>query len=173
MKELWKDIIGYGGMYQISNFGKVRSWKKLGAFGGMLKKPKILKQIPDKYGYLFVHLRSKNKSRNEYTHLLVLNTFVGLCPKSMEGCHSDGNSKNNNVKNLRWDTRKNNCLDRSKHETTSNISKNINAKLTKIDIIDIRNLHKKNYTMTHLSKIYKVSIKQISRIIKREHWKCV
>lgn len=48
-------------------------------------------------------------------HRLVLEAFVGPCPSGCEGCHYDGNPANNIVSNLRWDTTKNNCLDKRRH----------------------------------------------------------
>jgi len=66
-------------------------------------------------GYLFVKLGSKKTNKVFAIHRLVLEAFVGKCPKNMEGCHNDGNSLNNHITNLRWDTHLNNNRDRKLH----------------------------------------------------------
>lgn len=51
-------------------------------------------------------------------HRLVLEAFVGPCPIGMEACHNDGDTSNNQVDNLRWDTRSSNHMDKEKHGTS-------------------------------------------------------
>lgn len=50
-------------------------------------------------------------------HQIILETFIGLCPKGMETCHNNGIKMDNRLKNLRWDTRKSNGIDRRNHNT--------------------------------------------------------
>lgn len=57
------------------------------------------------------------KSHTRYVHRLVLEAFVGPCPPGMVACHNDGDSANNAVGNLRWDTVKNNIGDKYRHGT--------------------------------------------------------
>ena len=67
-KEIWKDILGYEGLYQVSNFGRVKSTK----FG----KERILKLTKDKDGYLIVNLYKNNKSKTLKVHRLVAEVFL-------------------------------------------------------------------------------------------------
>lgn len=99
MVELWKDIVGYENLYQVSNLGNVVSFKH--------KKPKLLK--PRKYsnGYLVVTLSNYNKSLKDfYLHRLVGQAFLPN-PKNYPVInHKDENKLNNNVENLEWCTQK-------------------------------------------------------------------
>ncbi len=55
--------------------------------------------------------------RRGYVHVLVLTAFRGHCPAGMEGCHNDGDPKNNRLSNLRWDTHSANQKDGFRHGT--------------------------------------------------------
>lgn len=110
--EIWKDIPGYKGLYQISNYGKV---KRL--IGWKCRNEKILKSGDNGRGHKWVYLFKNNIRKKHYNHRLVLENFIGSCPKDMGGCHNDGNPGNNFVGNLRWDTHKNNEQDKAKHGT--------------------------------------------------------
>ena len=92
--EVWRDIEGYEGMYEVSNLGRVKSLK----YG----KEKILKPERNKYGYLRVCL-FKNRDRNWcLIHRLVALTFI-LNPQNLPMVnHKDENPSNNNVTNLEW-----------------------------------------------------------------------
>jgi len=108
MKEIWKSIPEYKGLYEVSNMGRVR---KACSNGGW-KKFHILKP---RFGYnrryLVVRLH-KNKLIKEYAvHGLVLLAFRGLCPKGMEGSHLNDVKLDNRLKNLRWGTHKQNTTD--------------------------------------------------------------
>lgn len=107
MKEIWKDIKGYEGLYQVSNLGKVKSLKRK-RFNYRLQKiievnkEKILKQFSDTKGYLLVILQD-NKFRKTYkVHRLVSETFIPN-PKNLPQInHIDGCKENNIWTNLEW-----------------------------------------------------------------------
>lgn len=106
------------GDYQVSNTGKVKSMERT-AWNGRVEhklRERILKQINSPGPYMSVNLFG----RVEMVHRLVLEAFVGPCPDGMECCHYDGNPKNNNLDNLRWDTPKSNQGDRYKHASEQN-----------------------------------------------------
>lgn len=93
--EIWKDIEGYEGLYQVSNFGNVKSLKR-----NIVLKPEVL----DK-GYLRVGL-NKNGSRKRFlVHRLVLCTFDSYKSyPEYEVNHKDLNTSNNKLENLEWCT---------------------------------------------------------------------
>lgn len=100
MKEIWKDIEGYFGLYQISTHGNVKSLK----FG----KEKILKPTKNKYGYLQVGLSKDGKLKIYKVHRLVAENFIEN-PKNLEQInHRDEDKTNNHVTNLEWCTPKQN-----------------------------------------------------------------
>lgn len=94
--EIFKDIPGYEGIYQVSNFGRIKSFK--------FNKEKILKNRLDPYGYYQVILRKDNKSKNYRVHSLVVLAFYNFeANKKFERQidHIDRNPLNNNLENLR------------------------------------------------------------------------
>lgn len=94
MEEIWKDIPGYDGIYQVSNFGNVRSFK--------CNKIKLLKPLIDKNGYYLVRLSNNGKQTSYKIHQLVAITFLNHIPNGHKIVinHIDKNPLNNNVKNL-------------------------------------------------------------------------
>lgn len=109
MKEVWKDIKGYEGYYQISNKGRVKSLPRLrNAKNKFISRERILKNQDNSKGYLRVELKANNKKQKFFVHRLVAEHFLDK-PK---GCnivnHLDCNPHNNNVENLEWTTFKGN-----------------------------------------------------------------
>lgn len=123
--EIWRIVKGYEGLYEVSNLGRVRSidrivWDYDPRWENKRSRKlrgRILSQANQ--DYLSVML-SKDGIESSYSvHRLVLEAFAGPCPDGMEACHWDGNSKNNRIDNLRWDTRKNNHIDKQRHGTNN------------------------------------------------------
>jgi len=94
--ERWKDIKGYNGDYQISNEGRVRSFKT---------GSEVLKiQSVEAGGYLEVHLYRNNNRKHHKIHRLLLIHFVPNPLFKRCGNHKDGNKLNNDLSNLEWAT---------------------------------------------------------------------
>lgn len=108
-KEIWKDIKGYEGIYQVSNLGRIKSLErniktKRYNKNGLTIKEKILKPVNNSWGYQVVVL-FKNSNRNpQFIHRIVCNNFIENPLNKPEVNHIDGNKKNNNVNNLEWCT---------------------------------------------------------------------
>lgn len=110
MEEIWEDIEGYEGLYQVSNLGRVRSLDrkiyqdKDGSTYSRLIKGKVLKYNYDKQGYTLVHLCSDGKRSCKKVHRLVAKSFIKNGYGKEYINHKDGNKKNNSVNNLEWVT---------------------------------------------------------------------
>lgn len=102
--EIWKDIEGYEGLYQISNWGRVRSLKYKGG-----SKERILKPCISGRGYLYVSLCKNHKRKNHYIHRLVGKAFLDNPDNLNEINHKDEDKKNNHANNIEWCDRKYNC----------------------------------------------------------------
>lgn len=111
MKEEWRDIQGYVGIYQISSCGRVKSLEREVKFGWSHRiiPEKILLAGYNKKGhdgYLFVNLHKNNdRGKPYYLHRLVAMAFLPNPNNYQEVNHRDENPKNNNVDNLEWCTR--------------------------------------------------------------------
>jgi hypothetical protein len=111
--EIWKDIKGYEGRYQISSLGRVKSL--ISYFG---TKEKIMKGQPVWTGYLRVCLVKDGKSKMHTIHRMVAEAFIPNPENKPIVNHIDGNITNNRVDNLEWVTYAENS-NKSKNVTTS------------------------------------------------------
>lgn len=114
MREEWRYVAGYEGLYEVSNLGRVRSTERLDSLGRPCRSVELRPDIRPS-GHLRVTFSRDGSVRRFWVHRLVLDAFVGPRPKGTEGCHNDGDPTNNCVENLRWDTKSANALDRVRH----------------------------------------------------------
>ena len=113
MQEIWEDIEGYEGLYQVSNKGRVKSLSRLVVRVGKpnyITKEKILKCSELKgTGYPSVRLGSNNNFKSMLVHRLVAQAFIPN-PNNLPCVnHKDETRNNNDVRNLEWCTQKYNC----------------------------------------------------------------
>lgn len=103
--EIWKDVIGYEGLYKVSNLGNVKSLDRIVPFGSTKRivVGKILKPVLSTSGYNKVCL-----PENMYVHRLVLMAFVGLNESKTHVNHINGIKTDNRLDNLEWVTVKEN-----------------------------------------------------------------
>jgi hypothetical protein len=112
-EEEWKDVIGYEGIYRISNQGRVMSLK----FG----KTRIMKLNENKLGRTVMVLYKNKRTKVVYVSRLVAQHFLPDWDKSLQVDHINGVKTNNHVDNLRMVTRSQNCrsFQKKKRGTTS------------------------------------------------------
>ena len=105
--EIWKDIKGYEGLYQVSNRGRVR---RIFFINNVTEKEKIKVLTPLKHnrGYLSVSLCKNGKQKMRLIHRLVAQAFIENKFNKKEINHINGNKKDNRVENLEWVTSKEN-----------------------------------------------------------------
>lgn len=105
MEEIWKDIEGYEGLYQISNTGLVKSFKKCQGRGYYNTPFHFLKPSLSTNGYYDVTLYKEPKNRHKVlVHKLVAQAFIPNPDNHPCVNHKDENKLNNNVNNLEWCT---------------------------------------------------------------------
>ena len=108
MEEIWKDIEGYEGLYQVSNLGRVRSLDKVLPCNvngimttrvrhGLIRKPHI-----GQTGYHYVLLRDGKRCKNYRVHRLVADAFIPNPQNLPEVNHKDEDKSNNRADNLEW-----------------------------------------------------------------------
>lgn len=175
MVEIWKNIIGYEGHYQVSNMGQVKSLN----YNRTLKE-RILKGGKGGGGYYQVNLFKNGKIKRYYVHRLVGIAFIPNPENKPEINHIDGNKANNIVNNLEWVTSKQNTehafetglRDKYGFRNIDNKGeKHGRSKLTESQVLEIRDKYSTGkYTHRGLANDYSVSHTAIGKIINRKRW---
>ena len=175
MKEIWKDIEGYEGLYQISNLGNVKSLHRIANIpnGHRKVKERILKQTENR-GYRAVII-SKEKTRKEFSaHRLVAFHFIPNPENKPEVNHIDGNKSNNKVENLEWVTPSENI----RHSYAVGLARNDGenhpaSKLTEYDVRVIKQMLKDGMRVCDIHKKFSSIISRyaIKDIKSGKSWK--
>lgn len=105
-KEIFKDIEGYEGLYQISNLGNVKSLARYKKNHNKLQKveERILKANISNRGYYYVMLNKNGKQEHKMIHILMAKAFIPNINNYPIVNHKDGNKLNINLDNLEWCT---------------------------------------------------------------------
>lgn len=170
MEEIWKDIVGYEGWYQVSNLGRVKRIKS--GYGARVGR--ILKSgNGDNYPVAWLHKGGKPKGA--YVHTLVLEAFVSSRPPGCECNHKNGIKSDNRSENLEWVTRSENR--KHAHRTLRRKfgfgrgENHCNAKLTEEKVLKIRNLFEMGeYTKYELGEMFGCSYMTIHDAVCRHTW---
>lgn len=117
--ELWRDIRGYEGLYQVSNYGRVKSLDRMvkGRCGGLqLKRGKIMILEKSRNGYIRVSLKKDGRYKHHSVHRLVYGAFIGEIPDGMQVNHINEKKEDNRLENLNLMTPKENINWGTGHE---------------------------------------------------------
>ncbi len=167
-KEIFKDVLDYEGLYQVSNFGRVKALKRIVKHnwgGNKVLKEKMLKPSLDGGGYLMVSLCKENKKQNKKIHIMVCESFLNhkTCGFKMVIDHIDSNKQNNNLNNLQIITqRENSSKERTiKSGTPAGVNKSGKKYMSRITINGFREYLGIFNTPEEASNIYQQKLKQI------------
>ena len=108
VKEVYRPVKGFEGLYEVSNFGNVRSLKKI--IGRRVVDARLLKQRISTQGYLMVSLTRNYKTFNASVHRLIAEAFIDNPFNKATVNHIDGNKLNNDISNLEWATQRENNI---------------------------------------------------------------
>jgi hypothetical protein len=185
--EVWKDVIGYEGAYQVSNYGNVKSIDRFvpSKYGKTRRVKGVkLKQRSDKDGYLYVNLKKNQKGRSSRVHRLVCEAFHDNHDNKPQVNHINGVKNDNNSENLEWVTMSENRqhaydIGLQNGESRRGVKNNF-AKLSNEDVLKIRSMYsgdlrgvkdkKGRLTCSDIAKNYKVSAATVQDIVKRKKW---
>lgn len=177
MEEIWKDIVGYEGLYEVSSLGSVKSIgrsKLVGINGGTYNLGDMLLKPRKSRGYNVVVLCKLGKTKNFLVHRLVAAAFLENKDNKATVNHINGNKTDNRLENLEWAT----PSEQQKHAFSiglrdSSIGENCNfSKLKKEDIFEIRRLYKTGfYRMGEIAKKFNVAKNTVNSIVHGYTWK--
>ncbi len=156
-------VFGSNGSVWINNKGVWRPLSSHASASGKKNQKRYIRAV--------VSLRDVGSRRkNHALARLILEAFCGPCPQGMEACHTDGDSMNNRIENLRWDTHLNNMRDNVRLGVMRRGERHADSWLTPEDVRTIRRLRAEGYTLAALGKMYGTSRQGIWNICKRKNW---
>lgn len=175
--EIWKAINGLGEVYEVSSLGRVRSKDKstMRKDGKILNtKGRILSIQTDHNGYSRIVIFYKGKRNTYKVHRLAADTFIENSENKPNINHKNNLRTDNRIENLEWCTQKENmqhCTKQNRIVAHRGVD-HVNAKLTEVCVIKIRELYKSNnYYKAELARMFMVDVSTIASVIKRETWK--
>ena len=162
-KEEWRDVVGWEGLYQVSNQGKVRSVTR----GRNTYIGRCLSAATTTKGYHRVTLSLNGVDKKAHVHRLVAEAFIGLRPDGYEVNHRNGNKTDNRPSNLQYVTPSENI----RHSI--DVLGNGPAKLSDDQVLQIRRLLKTGVTMKEIGHIFGVTSSTIRAISIGKTWRHV
>jgi hypothetical protein len=173
MNEIWKPVVGYEGIYEVSDAGRV---KRVVPAQGQRGTGGILHSWISNTGYAMVALCKNGKAKTRSVHSEVAAAFIGPRPKGLDVNHKNGIRSDPRLENLEYLTRAENCqysyrVLGAKNNTFSGEASG-KAKLTAHQVIEIRKLHTGKYgSLTHLGRMFGVSKHTILQVVNRRTWR--
>lgn len=175
MTEIWKDIVGYEGLYQVSNLGRLKRISRVRSDGKLLKEL-IKKNTPRKGdGYLQISLGTRSHTqKSRYLHQIVATAFIPNPENKRFVNHKNGIKADNRVENLEWCTYQEN-MDHAVETGLQNTKgeNNLQHKLKEVTVLEIRSKYDPNISkpLKKLSIEFGLPNWHIHSIVKRKTWK--
>ena len=170
--EIWKDVAGYEGLYQVSSIGRIKRIGTPSKYSGFLVGERILSPSPSTDAYLGCSLYKNGISRPIKVHRIVAQTFIPNPEGRPVVNHIDGNRQNNNVDNLEWVTHSENTIHYYNQSGRTRIKKEP-KKLREDQVRQIRELYLKGNNIYVLGRAFKVTAATIQAIITYNHFSTV
>lgn len=162
--ERWLPVVGYEGLYEVSDLGRVRSPRR-----------DILATDTEKGGYCRVNLSRDGHAKHRMVHILVTMAFVGPCPAGYEHNHKSGDKSDNSVANLEFLTKS----DNQKHayavlgKQRQQGSRHGMAKLTESSVLAIRHALSAGNSRQSVAHQFNISVWSIHKIASGSTWRHV
>lgn len=167
--EIWKDVVGYDGIYEVSDLARIKSlsrYRRCGK-GGYIIPDRIRRQSLDSDGYLLVSLYIKGVSEKLKVHRITAQSFIPNPENKSDVNHKKGIKTDNRVTQLEWKTN----LENIEHATINGFvakgEKHHNAKLTEKEVLEIR---ASNLSHKEMAALYNTSRTNIVKILNRQRW---
>lgn len=173
-QERWLPVVGYEGLYEVSDMGRVKSVARVIQRKGGRVNPipeKILKPVMCRR-YPGVSLyRAGSQLKTPTIHTLVMTAFVGPCPEGMQVAHNNGDRTDNRLENLRYATPLENSGDKFEHGTVLRGEQFSFAKMTEQTVLEIRRLYETGkFSQQSLADKFGINQTNVSQIVRRKTW---
>lgn len=164
MSEMWKDVVGFEGHYEVSDLGRIKSLKVgPGTFRG-----KILSPAKSPSGYFTVLLYLNRKRFTYRVSTLVCRAFIGYPSKGLQINHKDGVKNNNSLSNLEYVTASENV----RHAFRIGLHpKMANQKLVPWEVVFIRAMRHSGHTQKLVASCFDVTFGLVGHILHGRAWK--
>lgn len=157
----WRAIVGYEGLYEVSDEGQVRS----------LRRSLVMSAYVTNAGYTSAMLRRDGRYRHHLVSRMVCEAFHGSPRQGAEACHNDGDKTNNAASNLRWGSRKDNCQDGIRHGSYLWKNRTSVKLLSEGDVRTIRAIKSDlGLSCNEIAKMFSVNRRTIGKIVARQRW---
>jgi len=163
--EIWKDVVGFEGIYIVSNKERVRR-----IMHRTHPTNKLMTNTLTPSGYVCVSLTANGKGKYSLLHIVVAKAFIPNPLNLPEVNHIDGNKANNKAENLEWNT----SLENIQHAWKTGLStpkkgeSHSQSVLTEKDVLEIRAI--KGMTKRDIGKLYNIGEAMVGKIIHRHRW---
>jgi NUMOD4 motif/HNH endonuclease len=169
-EEQWLPVVGYEGLYEVSDLGRVYSVPRVDSrgrnWGGHM-----LRQPLDGKGYPLVTLHGRGQPKAASVHHIVADAFLGPCPPGLERRHKDGDSTNCRLGNLEFGTHAENVQDKVRHGTDRRGERHPRARLTDEIVRQARERRAAGETVAALSAEYGITPSAMSKAIRGDTWR--
>ncbi len=173
MDEVWKPVVAYEGLYEVSNLGRVRSLYREGWHDGrwgrlLMRFPaRVMRASASPSGYRYVKLKQPGqKARHCLIHRLVMAAHVGPPGDGLQVNHKDGDKDNNTLSNLEYCT----SLENLRHCIDVLGKKRGEGAAAKVRESDVRPIRADNRPLKAIAADYGVTLQAIWLIKKRRNW---
>lgn len=161
MSEEWRAVVGFEGLYEVSNLGQIRSPICI-----------LRQQIQSNGGHLRVVICKKGKYYGRYVHRLVCEAFNGPPPfPKAQALHKDDIETNNIPSNLYWGTHQQNMDDMEANGNRIKGENHPGAILNWDKVREIRRLYAEGMKPAHIAKKFGVAGTRVHSIIRNKTWK--
>lgn len=175
MKETWRAVVGFEGLYEVSDMGRVRGLDRVigngpGRAGQRLWRGKMLKQTVASHGYYEVSLCDDGTRTVRTVHSLVCEAFNGPAPTGHEVAHGNGRKRDCRASNLSWKTRTGNMADTLRHGTRRRGETAGASKLTNDSIDVVRLMRAAGAKHQLIADVVGCSRRNVGRILDGTLW---
>lgn len=172
--ERWLPVVGYEGMYEVSDLGRVRGLDRIDRYGRLHPGHVLYPFTAGRYATIKLYCGGSPGGRSHYVHQLVLEAFVGQKPAGQLCRHGPNGPQDNSLANLCYGTPEENMADKIRDETETLGERHGRAVLKAEQVREIRALYAAQAGSQHqIGLRFGVSGSAVGLIVRREKWRHV